>query len=75
MQKRPGLAAIFVQKPNLAACGVNVLAHMIEPLELNKPNSVVFSDWAQQNLNKKQIKFAAANAYALFKIGTKLFSG
>ncbi|KAK9035629.1 hypothetical protein V6N11_077663 [Hibiscus sabdariffa] len=69
------LAAGVMQMPNLAACGLDVLANMVEPLRLEKPTSVVFSDWGNQDLNKKQIKFAASNVFAYFKIGTKLVSG
>ncbi|KAK8565556.1 hypothetical protein V6N13_020653 [Hibiscus sabdariffa] len=69
------LAAGVMQMPHLAACGLDVLANMVEPLRLEKPTSVVFSDWGKQILNKKQIKFAAANVFAYFKIGTKLVSG
>ncbi|XVF72770.1 hypothetical protein PTKIN_Ptkin12aG0147400 [Pterospermum kingtungense] len=69
------LAASVMQMPQLAACGVDFLALMVDSVKLDKPTSVVFSDWGKDNLNKKQIKFAAANVFAYFKIGSKLLSG
>ncbi|OMO82159.1 hypothetical protein COLO4_23200 [Corchorus olitorius] len=69
------LAASVMQMPHLAACGLDLLGHTIAPMKLDKPSSVVFSDWGKVTLNKKQIKFAATNCFAYFKIGNKLLWG
>ncbi|XVF22053.1 hypothetical protein REPUB_Repub12eG0141000 [Reevesia pubescens] len=70
------LAASVMQMPHLAACGMDFLVLMVDnSLNLDKPTSAVFSDWGKDPLNKKQIKFAVANAFAYFKIGVKLLSG
>ncbi|EOX95324.1 hypothetical protein QUC31_004972 [Theobroma cacao] len=66
------LAAGVMQMPYLAACGVDFLGHMVDSLKLT---GVVFSDWGKMRLNKKPIKYAAANPLAYFKIGSKLLSG
>ncbi|GLU16728.1 hypothetical protein SLE2022_331440 [Rubroshorea leprosula] len=67
-------AAEVMRKPQLGLCGVNELALMVGSLKLEKPTSVVFSDWGGEVLNKKQIKFAASNVYAYFKIANKLLN-
>ncbi|XVE77527.1 hypothetical protein DITRI_Ditri13aG0070300 [Diplodiscus trichospermus] len=69
------LAASVMQMPHMVGCGLDFLALMVDSLKLDKPTSVVFSDWGKERLNKKQIKFAAANAFAYFKIGNKLLCG
>ncbi|GKV40538.1 hypothetical protein SLEP1_g48169 [Rubroshorea leprosula] len=67
-------AAEVMRKPQLGLCGVDELALMVGSLKLEKPTSVVFSDWGGEVLNKKQIKLAASNVYAYFKIANKLLN-
>ncbi|OVA16742.1 3'-5' exonuclease domain [Macleaya cordata] len=55
--------------------GLVQLAREIVGLVIEKPASVVDSDWSARGLTTEQIKYATIDAYASFAIGNKLLGG
>ncbi|CAN1176415.1 Protein RISC-INTERACTING CLEARING 3'-5' EXORIBONUCLEASE 1 [Linum perenne] len=62
-------------KPYLKAYGVRELSREVLNIRFHpKPASVVWSDWCQNFLSLDQMKSAAMDAYAAYKIGQNMLS-
>lgn len=55
--------------------GLKVLARDVAGLYMDKPIHVCRSDWQARVLSNEQVEYACIDAYASYKIGSKLFMG